>query len=133
MAPLTPFAASGVPTAASLARELAALTPALMKAVEPKPNDNTFVGRLEGKVHSLIQITPVDAPEGDDPQSVAARINASAARGDINAALADIAKLPEAAKSIVAAWVQKVQARNAALAASRQLAANALAALGKAP
>ncbi len=131
-APLEPFAAAGAPTSAALAGELAALAPALMKAVEPAPSDNSLVGRIEGSVHRLIRITPVDAPTGTDPQSVAVRISADAAHADINAALADIAKLPDAAKSTVAAWTQKAQARDAALAASRQLAANALAALGQA-
>jgi hypothetical protein len=59
------------------------------------------------------------------------RINFDAAHGDVDAALTDIAKLPDTAKTIAAPWVQKAQARNAAVAASRQLAANALAALGK--
>ncbi len=129
--PLEPFAASGAPTAGALARELSALTLALMKAVAPAQNSDSFLRRLEVNARHLVRITPVDAPVGDDPQSVAARIDAEAAHADINAALADIAKLPDAAKSIVAAWVQKAQARNAALTASRQLAASALAALGK--
>jgi len=131
--PLEPFAASGAPTAATLGRELSALTPALIQAVAPAQNNDSFLRRLEVNAHRLIRITPVDAPAGDDPQSVAARIAAEAAHADINAALADIAKLPDAAKSAVAAWAQKAQARNAALTASRQLVTSALAALGKTP
>jgi hypothetical protein len=130
-APLEPFAATGVPTAAVLARELAALTPALMQAAEPTPNDNSFLARLESNAQHLVRVTPVDAPTGDDSLSNVARINADAAHADIAAALADIATLPDAAKELTAAWVQKAQTRNAAIAASRQLAAGALAALGK--
>jgi hypothetical protein len=130
-AALAPFADAGVPSAAALAHELAALAPALQQAAEPAPGDSTFLGRLEKNAQHLVRITPVDAPAGDDPASVVTRIGVDAAHADIAAALADIAKLPEAAKTVTAAWVQKAQARDAALAASRQLAANALAALAK--
>jgi hypothetical protein len=62
---------------------------------------------------------------------VVARINAEAARADIAAALTDIAKLPDPAKSLTAAWVQKAQVRDSAIAAARHIAADALAALSK--
>lgn len=130
-APLEAFAAAGVPSATALAGELATLAPALQQAVEPASDKNTFLGRLEGNAKRLVQITPVDAPAGDDPASLATRIAVDAARSDIAAAIADIAKLPDATKPVAAAWVQKAQAREAAIAASRKLAADALAALTK--
>jgi hypothetical protein len=130
-APLEPFAAAGVPNARALAHELASLTPALQQAAEPAANNSSFLGRLESNAQRLVRITPVDAPPGDDPSSVVTRIGVDAAHADIAAALADIAKLPDAAKPPVAAWVEKAQARNAAIAASRKLAADALAALSK--
>jgi len=131
IASLDPFADSGVPSAAALARELATLAPALTEAVEPKQTQNTFLDRIEINAQRLVRSTPLDAPAGDDPRSVAMRISFDASRGDIDAALADIAKLPDAAKAIAASWVQKAQARNAAVAASLKLTANALAALSK--
>jgi hypothetical protein len=131
IAPLAPFAASGVPSAATLAQELAALTPALTEAAEPKQTQNTFIDRIEVNAQRLVRFTPIDAPAGDDPRSVATRINIDASHDDIDAALADIAKLPDAAKAVVASWVQKAQARNAAIATSRQLTLNALAVLSK--
>jgi hypothetical protein len=131
IASLDPFADSGVPSAAVLARELATLAPALTEAVEPKQTQSTFLDRIEINAQRLVRSTPLDAPAGDDPRSVAMRISFDASRGDIDAALADIAKLPDAAKAIVASWVQKAQARNAAVAASLKLTANALAALSK--
>jgi len=129
-APLEPFAAGGVPTAAALAHEFVSLTPALLQASAPTPSNSSFLGRLETNAQQLVRITPVDAPAGDDSSSVVARINADAARADIAAALADTAKLPDSAKSLAAAWVQKAEARDAAIAASRSIAANALSALG---
>jgi len=131
LTPLEPFAASGVPSAAALARELATLAPALTEAVEPKQTQSTFLDRIEVNAQRLVRSTPLDAPAGDDPGSVAMRISFNASHGDIDAALTDIAKLPDAAKSIAASWVQKAQARNAAIAASLKLTADALAALSK--
>jgi hypothetical protein len=131
IAPLEPFAAAGVPSAAALAHELESLTPALQQAAEPASSNNSFLGRLENNARRLVEITPVDAPPGDDPASVVTRISVDAEHGDIAAALTDIAKLPDAAKPLAAAWVEKAQARNAAIAASRKLAADALAALSK--
>jgi hypothetical protein len=130
-APLEAFAASGVPGAAPLARELAGLVPALQQAAEPAASNSSFLSRLESNAQRLVRITPVDAPPGDDPSSLVTRISVDAAHADIAAALADIAKLPDAAKPLAAAWVEKAQARNAAIAASRKLAADALAALSK--
>jgi hypothetical protein len=131
LAPLAPFAASGVPTAAVLSRELASLSPALTEAAEPPRAQNTFLDRIAVNAQRLVRSTPIDAPAGDDPRSVVARIGIDAASGNIDAALLEIAKLPDAAKAVAASWVQKAQARNAAIAASRQLTSNALAALGK--
>ncbi len=130
-APLEPFATAGVPAARALAHELASLAPALQQATVPAASNNSFLGRLENNAQRLVRITPVDAPPGDDPSSVVTRINVDAAHADIAAALADIAKLPDAAKPLAAAWVEKAQARNAAIAASQKLAADALAALSK--
>ena len=130
-APLDPYAASGIPSATALAHELTALTPALDRAAETTPGDTTFLGRIEANAQKLVRITPVDAPVGNDPSAVIARIDIDAARGDIAAALDDIAALPDSAKPLAADWIKKAQARNAAIAAARQIAADALAALSK--
>ena len=130
-APLEPFAASGLPGADALARELAALAPALRQAAQTATGAATFLGRLEDNARHLVRITPVNAPAGNDPAAVLARIEADAARADIAAALNDVAALPDAAKALAADWVKTAQAREAAVAASRRIAAAALAALNK--
>jgi hypothetical protein len=128
---LEPFAGSGVPSAAMLTRELEALTPALQEASEPRSGDTTFVERLKSNAQKLVRITPLNAPAGNNPQAVVDRIRLDAAHADIGAALADIGTLPDAAKPLAAAFTQKAAAREAALAASRQIAADALAALAQ--
>jgi len=130
-APLELFAADGVPSATALAHELAALTPDLERLTDAAPGDATFLKRLETHAEKLVRITPVDAPLGNDPSTVIVRINVDAARGDIAASLADIGALPAPAQALTAAWVKKAEAREAARAASRRVAADALAALAK--
>ncbi|HJT08393.1 MAG TPA: mitofilin family membrane protein, partial [Stellaceae bacterium] len=130
-AALEPFATSGVPSAASLAHELAQLTPSLQHAAGAAPAQTSFLGRIEDNAKNLVRVTPVDAPAGDDPAAVIARLNVHAAHSDLAAALADIARLPQPAQTLAAPWVQKVNARNTALAAARRISADALAGLGK--
>jgi hypothetical protein len=131
LAPLEPFAADGVPSNAALARELAALTPALQRGSGAAPSEGSLLGRMEMSAQKLVRITPADAPPGDDAAAVLARANAAAARSDLDAARADIARLPEAGRSLAEPWTKKAQARDGAIAAGRRIAADALAALGK--
>jgi hypothetical protein len=128
-AALEPFAASGVPSTTALARELEGLVPALQNASEPHSSDTSFVERLKSNAQKLVRITPLNAPPGNDPQALVERIRLDAARADIAAAMADLNMLPEAAKSLAADWSKRAAAREAAVAASRKIAADALAAL----
>ncbi len=128
---LEPLAAGGVPSAATLARELEALLPALQEASEPQSGDTNFLERLKSNAQKLVRITPLNAPPGNDPQAVIDRIRIDAAHSDIAAARVDIDALPDAGKSLAAGWSKKVAAREATLAASQQIAAEALAALAQ--
>jgi hypothetical protein len=129
LAPLEPFAADGVPSSSALAHELTALTPALLRASGAAATDGSFLERLRAHAQRLVRITPIDAPQGDDPEAVVARINAAAARIDLSAAIAEIALLPGSARPLAEPWTRKAEAREKALAASRRVAADALATL----
>lgn len=129
LASLAPFAADGVPGAATLSRELQASIPALSQAAGLKPSESSILDRFAANAQRLIRVTPVDAPAGDDPAAVIARLELDANRGDIDAALVELAKLPEAARTAAASWIDKARARQHALAAARQISAAALAAL----
>jgi hypothetical protein len=130
-AALEPFAASGVPTASALARELVALAPALQDASEPRSGATTFLDRLKSNAQNLVRITPLNAPAGNDQHTVLDRIRLDAAHADIAAALPDLNALPDAVKPLAAEWSKKATAREGALAASRQIAADALGALAQ--
>jgi hypothetical protein len=72
-----------------------------------------------------VRIQPVDAPPGDRPSDVLARIEVAAAHDDIAAALADIGKLPEKARQLAADWITLAVQRQKALAAARAFASDA--------
>jgi hypothetical protein len=131
LAPLQPFAATGVPSAAALAQELRALLPAMMKASGAQAPSGSFLERLEANAGKLVRIKPVNAPPGNDASAVLARIEIAAAHADIAGALADLGKLPEPARALAQAWIARTQARQAALAAARSLASDAAHALGQ--
>jgi hypothetical protein len=129
LAPLEPFAAAGVPTAAALARELAELAPSLRQS-SAAPREN-FLQRLQVNAEKLVRIRPVEEVAGNDSSAVITRIEVKAGNGDLNGALAELAQLPPPVRAPAEAWIKKAQARAAAVEASRRLAADALAGLGK--
>ena len=131
LAPLERFAASGVPSDAQLAAELDKLLPALTQAsgVENETT-GTFIERLRANAGRLVHVTPVNAPKGDAPSDVLARLKIEAAHSDIDAALNDIAKLPPAAQAKASDWVATAKARREALNAARQLASETAQSLG---
>jgi hypothetical protein len=131
LAPLVPFAASGVPSAATLAQELRASIPALAKAAGAQAPGGDFLDRLQANASKLVRIRPVDAPVGDDTSAVLARIEVETAHVDIDGALADLGKLDATTRALARDWIAKAQSRQTAIAAARQFSADAMRALGK--
>ena len=131
LAPLERFAASGVPAAAALARELLALTPTLAQVSTMPARDGGILGRLQANAEKLVRVRPIEEIAGDDPAAVIARIEARAAQSDLAGALAELAKLPEEMRARARGFVAKAEARNAAVDLSRRFAAEAVAALTK--
>jgi hypothetical protein len=130
--PLEPFATSGVPTAAVLARELSGLVPSLLQAAgAPPPRDGGFLEKLQAGAEKLVRIRPIDEVAGNDPAAIVTRIEAKASQADISGALAELAKLPAAARAPAEAWIKKAEMRMAALDASRRISADALSGLSK--
>jgi len=130
LAPLAPFAATGVPTPPALAQELRALLLAMLKISGAQAPEGGFLERLQANAGKLVRVRPVDAPPGHDPSAVLARLEIDAAKADIAAALADLGKLADATRAPAQAWIERAKARQAALAAARQYAADTARALG---
>jgi hypothetical protein len=133
LAPLAPFAATGLPSATALGRELVALTNVLAQTSGAPPREGGFLDRLQANAERLVRIRPLDEPPGDDPAAVLTRIEQRGLQADLPGALTELAKLPAPARAAAQAWIAKAQARLAAVAASRRFAADAFAALGKTP
>jgi hypothetical protein len=130
LAPLEPFAASGLPRAAALARELSQITVAMLNAATP-PREGGLMDRLQQNAERLVRIRPVGAEAlgGDDPSALIGRAEVKATHGDIAGALAEIARLPEGVRAPAQAWVRKAEMQVAAANAARRFAETALAGL----
>ena len=133
LGPIEPFAATGVPGNAVLARELTALLQPMLRAAGEPPRDGGFIERLQANAEKLVRIRPIDEARGDDRAAILARIEQRAGRADLPGALAEIAKLPPDARAPLAAWIAKAEARDKAIESSRRFAADAVAALKAAP
>jgi hypothetical protein len=133
LAPLEPFAASGLPSAETLARQLSQVTPAILKATAAPVPAGGFLDRLQANAERLVRIRPIDELPGDDPAAVVSRAQAKASRSDLMGAAAELNALPANLRAPADDWITKVEARTAAVNASRRLVADALASLGKSP
>ena len=131
LAPIEPFAATGVPTAAALAREFSALVPSLLAAAGPPIGAGSLLEKLQANAEKLVRIRPLEEAQGSDAAAVVSRVEIKVARGDLSGALVELESLPPAARASADAWIKKVQRRFAAVESSRRLATDALAGLGK--
>ena len=129
--PLDEFATSGVPSAAILSRELLTLVPKLSPpAPEPATTGAGIVDRLQAGAAKLIRIERTDAV-GTDRGAIVARVTAAALRNDSAEARRELNTLTPADRAAAQPWLDKADQRDAALAASRQFAADAMTALAK--
>lgn len=132
LAPLDGFAATGLPSATALGDELLATLAQL--APSPDKPDGTspdLFDRLQASAARLVRIRRDRPIEGNSRDAVIARAAAAARRGDVDAAKRELTTLPAAERTGVAAWLAKIDAREAALAAARRYAVAATAALTK--
>ena len=129
--PLENFASSGVPNPASLCRELLTLVPKL----EPPPPQNATTGtgiveHLKAGAAKLVRIERTDAV-GNDRGAIVARLTAAAVRNDLPETRRELNSLAPADRAPAQGWLDKAGERDAALAASRHFATEAMAALAR--
>jgi hypothetical protein len=129
--PLNGFAATGVPSANALSRELLTLVPKLSPpAPENSATGSGIVDRLQAGAAKLVRIQRTDTV-GNDRGAVVARATAAALHNDLTVARRELNTLAPADRAAAQAWLDKADARDAALAASRQFATETMAALAK--
>jgi hypothetical protein len=130
--PLEPFAAAGVPNPGALSRDLLALLPKPAPAPEPATTTGAgIVDRLQAGAARLVRIQRTDVADSSDRSAVVVRAAAAAQRGDIVGARRELNSLQGADRAAVQSGIDRLDARDLALAASRQFAADAMAALDK--
>jgi hypothetical protein len=128
--PLEAFASSGIPTPVALSRELLTIVPKLSPPAEAPAASAGIVERLQAGASKLVRIERTDGV-GNDRGAIVARVTAAALRNDFVEARRELKSMPEADRTAAQAWLDKADARDAALAASRKFADDAMADLAK--
>jgi hypothetical protein len=128
--PLDAFAVTGVPNALLLSRELLTLVPKLSPPAESSTSGSGIVDRLQAGASKLVRVERTDAT-GNDRGAIVARVTAAALRSDLADMRRELNTLSPADRAPAQAWLDKADARDAALAASRQFAADAMTVLAK--
>jgi hypothetical protein len=122
--PLSAVAETGVETLLELQRQFpaaarAGLSASLKATVSDNPTD-----RVVAFLRTQVGARSLEPREGDDPDAVLSRAQGAVDSGQLEAALAEIATLPEAGQAAMASWTGAAQARVDALAALATLAAD---------
>jgi hypothetical protein len=129
--PLEKFADTGVPNPPVMTRELLTLVPKLSPPASDAPAaTGGIVERLQAGAAKLVRIERTDTT-GSDRAAVVGRITAAGLRNDFAEARKELGLLSPADRAPAQAWLDKADARDAALAASRRFADDAMAALAK--
>jgi hypothetical protein len=129
--PLDLFASSGLPSPVALCRDLLTIVPKLSPPAETPPGGGGgIVERLQAGASKLVRIERTDGV-GTDRGAIVARVTAAAVRNDFAEARRELKTLPEADRAPAQAWLAKADARDAALAAARKFADDAMADLAK--
>jgi hypothetical protein len=121
-AALSEHAENGVPTVAAL---MASFDEPARAALETSLRSNmgsTWTDRVGSYLRAQTGARSLTPQDGSDPDAILSRANAAVATGDIQAALTEIATLPEDAQAALAAWVAQAKLRFDAQAATVELA-----------
>lgn len=128
--PLDQFASSGVPSPAALSRDLLNIVPKLSPPAGKDANGTGIVDRLQAGAARLVRIERTDAV-GNDRGAIVSRITAAALRNDLGEARRELKALDPADRAPAQAWLDRADAREAALAASRKFADETMTDLAK--
>lgn len=129
LAPLTAFAKSGAPTAASLAASFKPLAAQIVR--ENRTATGGWSDWAQRLFDRVVTIRPVDAPNATNAGSLVARIEDALARGDVRAAYAAWETLPEPSRRLSQDWGRLAKQRADADRAADALASDALTAIDR--
>ncbi len=127
--PLEPFAEKGAPTASAMLEGFEALEPQILR--DERAASDEWSDRVLRMLDKVVTVRPVNEPDASGVPGTVARIRQALASGDMLAAAAAWAALPEPARRISEEWGRQVTALAEAQQASRELSTEALAALNR--
>lgn len=115
-------ATSGVTTLAALQESFAPAARAALDAATKAAAEDGSISKWQAFVQGQLGTRSLEPKEGDDADAVLSRAEAALRQGQLEAALTELAALPEAAQAPMAAWSAQAQTRLDALTAGAQLA-----------
>lgn len=121
---LADHAAAGLPTIASLRDSFPAAARDGLEAALRANMGESWTDRVSNFLRSQTGLRSLTPREGDDPDAVLSRAEAALEAGDVAGALAELERLPDAAKPALADWTASARVRLEAEAAFATLAAN---------
>ena len=130
LTPLEPFSQSGAPTAGSLAQDFKPVAERLQREARQGPGD--WTERLLRMADKVVTVRAVNEPAETGVSGTVARIEDALARNAFGDAAKAWESLPEPARQASMEWGQRLAQRAAAEAASRTVAADAVATLNQA-
>jgi hypothetical protein len=136
LAPLDASAETGVATEAILARDLLALLPQLAPEPQAAPANkgSGLLDQLASNASKLVRVERADTPNSAplDANAQLQAIAAAARQNDVKRARAEIEKLPGDLKTRLQPWLDRADARDAALKTATAFSSSALTAMSKA-
>ena len=108
---LKAFAATGVPSRASLVADFPKVADAILAAARADDPNQSLADRLMSSAFSAIQVRPVGEVEGEGPEAIVARMETRLTNGDFAAAAAEWDKLPEASRKASEPYKKSLDAR----------------------
>lgn len=131
LAPLTPFAKTGVPGLVALRAAFPAVARAVVAAEQAGVGDDWLAG-VRRRLSSLITVRPLGAVAGESASALVARAEALLVADDLAGAVAELGKLSGPPAAAAEDWLAQARARVAAQSALVQLNAAVSARLAEA-
>lgn len=119
---LADHAATGVPSLSRLQDSFPAAARRALEAALTSDMGASWTDRVTNFLRSQTGARSLSPREGNDPDAILSRAEAALTGGDLTAALAEIATLPDAAKAAMADWTAEAETRQQAVQALSALA-----------
>lgn len=105
------MAVVGAPTRAALAAEFPPAAGRAAVAARTPAQGDGLLARISHAFAAIVTIRRVDHVVGDSPDAILARAEGMIADGDLAGAFAELDKLPEGAREVLAPWRARAQRR----------------------